>query len=73
MFTVTGSAELIRVVRGAPDAEELAALLTVITAISNATDERNALDCRRRSRWVHGVRPYQPPGSWRHGAGPSNM
>ncbi|MGW2835974.1 acyl-CoA carboxylase subunit epsilon [Streptomyces sp. NPDC001286] len=69
MFTVPGSAELIRVVRGTRDADELAALLTVLTAISNAADERNSVDCRRRARWDRGVRPYRPPGSWRQGAG----
>ncbi|MER5452823.1 acyl-CoA carboxylase subunit epsilon [Streptomyces sp. NPDC002764] len=69
MFTVSGSADLIRVVRGTPDADELAALLTVLTAVSNAADERNGVDCRRRARWDSGVRPYQPPASWRQGAG----
>ncbi|MER5512089.1 acyl-CoA carboxylase epsilon subunit [Streptomyces sp. NPDC002766] len=55
--------------RGTPDADELAALLTVLTAVSNAADERNGVDCRRRARWDSGVRPYQPPASWRQGAG----
>ncbi|MER5452239.1 acyl-CoA carboxylase epsilon subunit [Streptomyces sp. NPDC002764] len=71
MFTVPQPGEMIRVVRGTPDADEIAALLAVIAAVGNAADERNGVDCRRRARWDRGVRPYRPPGSWRQEAGSS--
>ncbi|MGW3099532.1 acyl-CoA carboxylase subunit epsilon [Streptomyces sp. NPDC001102] len=72
MVTMPEPSELIRVVRGTPDADELAALLAVITAISNAADEEGALDCRRRARWDLGLRAYQSPSSWCHRADISN-
>ncbi|MFJ3224144.1 acyl-CoA carboxylase epsilon subunit [Streptomyces sp. NPDC086783] len=60
----------IRVVRGVPDAEELAALLTVLTSLSLCSKDAARCRTRRRAHWDHGIRPHLPPSSWRHSAHP---
>jgi hypothetical protein len=59
---------LVRVVRGAPTPEELAALVTVLAARSTTADE----DPRKTSMtpWVRSARPAAGPGSWRASALP---
>ena len=54
---------LVRVLRGEPDAAELAALVTVLTIRSTRTDSRSAP--APTSTWTRSARPAAPPASWR--------
>ncbi|MEU4878437.1 acyl-CoA carboxylase subunit epsilon [Streptomyces sp. NPDC021608] len=67
MTTADQSFDQIRVVRGNPGAEELAALLTVLTAVARSASSPTHLS-RPRALWDRRMRPHQPPGSWRHWA-----
>jgi hypothetical protein len=63
-------APLLRVVRGAPTPEELAALLAVVSARTAQTGPGVARTRRRRSEWGAHYRRLAPgpghgPGAWR--------
>jgi hypothetical protein len=63
---------LLRVVRGAPDEEELAALATVVASLHGPAEEREQ---PRRSAWADPARKMRTPlqhgtGAWRASAFP---
>jgi hypothetical protein len=70
---VTGERPYLRVVRGDPTAEEIAALVAVLTARARATG--SASPERRRSAWADPSRRLRRPlphgpGAWRSSALP---
>jgi Acyl-CoA carboxylase epsilon subunit len=58
----------IRVVRGGPDAEEIAALTVALLLIARraARTERPPAEDRPAPGWARCGRPHAAPGSWRH-------
>jgi acyl-CoA carboxylase epsilon subunit len=54
----------VRVVRGTPTAEELAALVTVVAARARRSSVY-AVSHPPRSEWARGARPVEKPSSWR--------
>ncbi len=54
---------LVRVLHGAPAAEELAALVIVLAGLSTRTDPRPRP--APTSTWTRSARPAAPPASWR--------
>ncbi|WP_024877808.1 acyl-CoA carboxylase subunit epsilon [Saccharomonospora piscinae] len=72
----TGTAPLLRVERGAPDDEELAALATVVAGLASAASSAAAESPARRSRWSDPASRLRLPsrpgrGAWRWSAYPA--
>jgi hypothetical protein len=64
---------LLRVVKGDPTPEELAALVAVVAARNAAAAAASGEEPRSRSQWGHPVRQHRPahrfgPGQWRASA-----
>ncbi|MGH3900587.1 MAG: acyl-CoA carboxylase epsilon subunit [Pseudonocardiaceae bacterium] len=57
----------IRIVRGAPNDDETAAVLVVLHALLRENRDRGADPSRTRAPWARGAR-YRPPGAWTHAA-----
>ncbi|MFF3313513.1 acyl-CoA carboxylase subunit epsilon [Streptomyces sp. NPDC002952] len=56
----------LRVVKGAPDADELAAVTAVITTLLRTTAGPQTANTRRRAHWDRAFRPHASPASWCH-------
>ncbi|MEU3513267.1 acyl-CoA carboxylase subunit epsilon [Streptomyces longwoodensis] len=55
----------LRVVKGAPDADELAAVTAVISTLLLGHAEEKCQGARRCAQWDRAFTPHPPAGSWR--------
>lgn len=66
MLTIMSEQPFIRIVRGTPTAEEVAALVGVLLSRSGSDD----VPAPEPSRWARSARPGTRPSSWRAAALP---
>ncbi|MGW2835416.1 acyl-CoA carboxylase subunit epsilon [Streptomyces sp. NPDC001286] len=69
MTTSAETARCVRIERGSPSPDELAALLTVLTTLSmQPTPDVTCPEGQERASWHRSWKAHHSPGSWRRGA-----